>query len=160
MPELSREAMQLMELSPSWRLRPSLRPNLNPNLSPADQALAADGVMIVVLAKNPAAQKLWSAISSAMAGLGIDGASVRDALVLQSAAPDRVIDQCSMRKPGRLMVFGEELIDALTQSGGDAIAGVAMIGLPSLESMASGQDAARLKRRTWSVLAAQRKAGA
>lgn len=149
MPELSREAMQLLELSPAWRLRGRLQA--------ADAPKDREGIMIAAIAQDQAAQRLWASVAKAMVGLGYENASVQDALIMHSPLADRVQSEFAKRKPAQLLSFGEDLSDALEQTIANAVAGTTIQRLPSLQVMTSGPESAGAKRRLWSLLVAFRK---
>lgn len=148
MPELSREAMQLLDLSPAWRLRPMYRP--------PQEASPRDGTMVIGLARDNESQRLWQAIAAWMTRLAFDSAVISQALMLEAPSSDRVAQDIQLKRPKRLMVFGEELLQELQRAVPDALTEVEIIGLPSLASMASMPTAAASKRGCWALLIATR----
>jgi hypothetical protein len=147
--------MQLMELTPSWRLRGAGLAQGNAALSSSD-APEAGGVMIMALAASQSGQRLWASMARVLAGLGYDSVAIQEALILQAPVADHMRAALMSRRPATLMIFGDDLGQAVQRSMADAIGGAIAIHLPSLESMVSTPEAARLKRQAWALMAAHR----
>lgn len=146
MAELSREAMQALELTPAWRLRERYRPV-------GKEAAGGQGILIMGLARDAESQRLWQAIGRAMTRMGYDSTTVANALMLPAVVMDRVMHEIVANKPDRLMVFGDEMAAALTESAGTLLAQTKLVVLPSLASMTVRADSAvPAKRHCWAQL--------
>ncbi|WVN42727.1 hypothetical protein AOB54_05000 [beta proteobacterium MWH-UniP1] len=143
MAELSKEAMQLLELTPRWELRPEYRPAASISASPRES------MVVVGLAASSAGQMLWTAISRAMIEMGYPRPIIESAVILSSPQVDRVVQVLLSKRPASLLVFGEAFLSEIESAHAAALQDCRVISVTPLEGLT--QEPAR-KAQLWSVL--------
>lgn len=143
MTELSRDAMQLLELAPRWELRPEYRPVAQGNTA----------LMIVGLAHSPSGQGLWLSMAKAMIDMGFPRSVVEGAVMMASPQLDRVVSALLAQRPVCLLAFGGELIQGLQSTHAASLQDARIVTLESIDSMISTP---KQKAAAWSTLAALR----
>lgn len=138
MPELSREAMQLLELTPAWHRRQEY---LDVHGGPP--------VMFVVVAANASAEKLWHSMSARMLAMGFDRTLVAEALIMASVQIDRCLNVLQSAKPRVLLCMSEALAAELSSVAPQALEGVRLVALPDLEAL---RTVGAHKARCWAAL--------
>lgn len=139
MTELSREAMQLLELSPRWELRPEYRPI----------AETKEKLTVIGLAHTASGRLLWNAIARAMIDMGFPRAVVEMSVMLESSQLDRAVTALMEQRPASLLAFGEGLIQELQVAHASAIKDARIVTLVSMDAMV-GQP--RAKAQAWAAL--------
>jgi hypothetical protein len=144
MRELSREAMQLLELMPQWELRPEYRPAQDVQALQDQQPL-----LVMGLATSAASQALWKAISAVMIGLGFPRPIIEDAVILGSSQVDRVLHETLTRRPAAVVCFGDALIRDLQSAQPNAVSEIEIFALDALDSLIQRPTK---KAELWSAL--------
>ncbi len=145
MSELSREALQVLELMPQWRRREAYAPARR-----ADEAQRS-GVLLVAVVSGAASQRLWTGITAWLEQSGCPLGLVRQALVLESETVDRLVHALAERRPVAVWSFSSTLLAGLRATAPDALEGVHVMELPDLAAMLRQSEA---KAKTWSTVVA------
>ncbi len=139
MTNLSREAMQLLELSPRWELRPEFRPVAT------NQAT----LTVIGLAHTASGRALWAAMARAMIDMGFPRAVIEDSVMLESAQLDRAVTALLAQRPACLLAFGETLTQELQAFHPNLLQDVRIVALASADAMV---ERPKTKAEIWSAL--------
>ena len=139
MTELSREAMQLLELSPRWELRPEYRPI----------AATKEKLTVIGLAQTAPGRSLWNAIAKAMIDMGFPRTVVETSVVLESSQIDRAVAALLDQRPACLLAFGDTLIQELQTAHATALQDARVVTLTSIDAIINQPKA---KAQIWSAL--------
>ncbi len=145
MSELSREALQVLELMPQWRRREAYAPARR-----ADEAQRS-GVLLVAVVSGAASQRLWTGITAWLEQSGCPLGLVRQALVLESETVDRLVHALAERRPVAVWSFSSTLLAGLRATAPDALEDVHVMEFPDLAAMLRQSEA---KAKTWSTVVA------
>lgn len=140
-PPLSREALQLLELLPSWRMR----------VPAADQEKL--GVLLILPTLSAPAEKLWHQIRQAMLALGYDSQALEEAHQINPANARGITELLASKQAAQVLVFGAALSAAVQPHGSQASTQV--VSLPSPDEMMANPE---LKRVAWQVICQHRPA--
>lgn len=139
MTELSREALQLLELSPRWELRPEYRP----------VAATKEQLTVIGLAHTASGRALWDAIANAMIDMGFPRKVLETSVMLESSQLDQAVKVLLSQRPACLLAFGETLIEELQASHSNALQDARVVALASMDAMI---DRPKAKAQVWSAL--------
>ncbi|MBU3724427.1 MAG: hypothetical protein FGM18_02820, partial [Burkholderiaceae bacterium] len=106
MTELSREAMALLELSPTWQRRERYQD------TPIAIQPRGRGVLIALVASDDATRALWQKMISVLVGIGFPRAVFEQSIVVEAAQADALAHRLRTQRPAALMIMGDALLQA------------------------------------------------
>lgn len=155
-PQLSREALQVLELLPGWRLRSAS--GASAAVEPPS-AVDRQAAVLLMPELSEAGRKLWQQIVQAMMGLGYEPAWVENAQEINPKNERAIGELIAAQRPQVLMVFGlalAESVDRLLKSkAGDSAVptDIRLVSLPGVQDMI---ETPAFKRQTWQAICSLR----